>query len=164
MKNYKKHGYRPDDKIRLDRFREDCHNAIKEAKINYFNLFGNKLNDCETPQKSYWKIISRAMNKCRAPNVPTLLDDGRFVLDCKEKARLFNKHFAAQCTPLSNDSSLPIFEYLTPSKLDSINISDENILSIIYISSVSKATSEQLDKLSHQRYLRAIKFGVFLLI
>ena len=129
--NYKKHGYQPDDKIRLDRFREDCHNAIKEAKTNYSNLLGNKLNDSDTPQKSYWKIISRVMNKCRAPKVPPLLDDGKFVLDCKEKARLFNKHFAAQCTPLSNDSSLPIFEYLTPSKLDFINISDENILSII---------------------------------
>ena len=30
--NYKKHGYKSHDKIRLDDFREECNDAIEKAK------------------------------------------------------------------------------------------------------------------------------------
>ena len=49
----------------------------------------------------------------------------------KKKAELFNKFFAAQCTPLNNNSSLPAFLSLTENKLDTIRIAEEDILSII---------------------------------
>ena len=71
------------------------------------------------------------MNKCRAPKIPPILANNRFIIDCTEKARLFNIHFAAQCSPLINDSSLPTFVPLTNSKLDSLNIKEQDILSII---------------------------------
>ena len=130
-KNYKRHGFRPDDKIRLERFREECCTNIEEAKTNYLNQLGYKLNDPSTPPKSYWKIITRVMNKCRAPKIPPLLVNNQFVLDCKEKAKLFNKYFAAQCTPLDNDSALPNFVPHTLNQLESVNIKEEDILSII---------------------------------
>ena len=37
FKNFKRHGYREDDKIRLDNFREECRNDIELAKTNYLN-------------------------------------------------------------------------------------------------------------------------------
>ena len=64
-KNYKKHGFKPCDKILVDTFRDDCELRVKEAKINYLNKLGNKLIDCKTSQKSYWKIVNRVMNKCK---------------------------------------------------------------------------------------------------
>ena len=33
-----------------------------------------------TSQKSYWKIINRVMNKCRAPKIPPLLVNNVFIL------------------------------------------------------------------------------------
>ena len=95
------------------------------------NNLGSKLSDSNTPQKSYWKIITRVMNKCRAPKIPPLLVNNKFVLDCKEKAKLFNRHFADQCTPLCNDSVLPAFQSLTDDKLEHIIIKNDDILSII---------------------------------
>ena len=44
---------------------------------------------------------------------------------------MFNDFFAAQCTPLDNDSTLPNFEPHTPNQFDSVNIEEEDILSII---------------------------------
>ena len=117
--------------MRLDRFREECCTNIEKAKTNYLNQLGNKLNDSYTPSKSYWKIITRTLNKCRAPKIPPILANNKFVFDCKEKANLFNKYFTAQCTPLDNDSTLPLFVPHTPNKLDSVNVKEEDILSII---------------------------------
>ena len=71
------------------------------------------------------------MNKCRASKMLPILAENKFVLDCKEKAELFNKIFAAQCTPLNNNISLPAFLSLTENKLDTIRIAEEDILSII---------------------------------
>ena len=73
FKNYKKHGYKREDRERLDTFRMECHKAVESAKLTYLKNLGNKVNDPSTSQKSYWKIINRVMNKCRAPKIPPLL-------------------------------------------------------------------------------------------
>ena len=43
---------------------------VEAAKLTYLKNLGNKVNDPGTSQKSYWKIINRVMNKCRAPKIP----------------------------------------------------------------------------------------------
>ena len=70
FKNYKKHGYKREDRDRLDTFRMECQQAVESAKLTYLKNLGNKVNDLGTSQKSYWKIINRVMNKCRAPKIP----------------------------------------------------------------------------------------------
>ena len=71
------------------------------------------------------------MNKCRAPKIPPLLVNNKFILDCKEKAILFNDFFAMQCKPIQNSSLLPNFHYLTKSRINSVPIVDDEILSLI---------------------------------
>ena len=73
-KNYKKNGYKLQDKDRLEKFRNDCQEAVESAKHNYILNLGNKLNDTNTTPKAYWKIINRVMNKCRAPRIPPILN------------------------------------------------------------------------------------------
>ena len=109
FKNYKQHRYKDEDKVRLDAFRIECQNAVESAKCSYLTNMGNKVNDPGTSQKSYWKIINRVMNKCRAPKIPPLLINNRFILDCREKAKLFNDFFSRQCEPIINSSVLPIY-------------------------------------------------------
>ena len=69
-KSYKKHGYKVEDKVRLDDFRVECQQAVVKAKLSYLTNLGNKVNDPNTSQKIYWKIINKVMNKCRAPKIP----------------------------------------------------------------------------------------------
>ena len=67
---YKSHGYKGEDKVRLDTFRRECQLAVENAKLSYPTNLGNKVNDPNTSQNSYWKSINRVMNKCRAPKIP----------------------------------------------------------------------------------------------
>ena len=131
FKNYKKHGYNHDDKLRLDSFRNDCQEAIEKAKSEYLNKLGNKLNDPDILSKSYWKIINRVMNKSRAPKIPPLLVNNELILNCKHKAKLFNDFFTNQCKLIVNNSILPGFSYHTDKRLDNVTILNEDILSII---------------------------------
>ena len=43
--NYKKHGFKQEDKIGLDAFRLECQNEIQVAKDNYLKSIGCKLAD-----------------------------------------------------------------------------------------------------------------------
>ena len=55
-----------------------------------------------------------------------------FVIDFKEKAKLFNSFCADQCSLSSNNSNLPSkLEYLTQSCLSSITFSKDNIAKMI---------------------------------
>ena len=106
FKNYK-NGYKVEDKVKLDTLRIECQQAVETAKLSYLRNLGNKVNDPNTSQKSYWKIINRVMNKSRAPKVPPLLVNNMFILNCREKARYFNEFFSQQCKPIINTSVLP---------------------------------------------------------
>ena len=108
FKNYKKHRYKEEDKVTLEVFRIECQKAVESAKFSYLTNMGNKVNEPGTSPKSYWKIINRVTNKCRAPKIPTLLINNQFILDCREKAKLFNDFFSQQCKPIINSSVLPI--------------------------------------------------------
>ena len=105
FKNYKKHGYKEEDKIRLDNFRNECQEAVETEKLNYLSNLGNKVSDRDSSKKSYWKIINIVMNKCRDPKIPPLLVYNVFVLNFGEKAKVFNDFFSKQCTPILNSSS-----------------------------------------------------------
>ena len=92
-RNYKKYGYREDDKVTLETLRNECKAAIEAAKTSYLEKLANSLNESETTPKNYWKIIYRVMNKTRAPKIPPILDNGTFIISCREKAKLFNGFF-----------------------------------------------------------------------
>ena len=122
FKNYKNHGYKIEDKDRLGTFRMECQQAVETAKLTYLKNLENKVNDPSTSQKSYWKIINRVMNKCRAPKIPPLLVNNMFILNCSEKAKLFNDFFSKQCTPIINSSVLLPLNLLTDKTIDHVSI------------------------------------------
>ena len=96
-KKYKRNGFIPDDKVRVVTFRNECFLAINKSKHNYLNNLGNKLTDNSTGQKTYWKIVNSLMNKCKIPRIPPLLVADKFIINCKEKANIFNEYFRLQC-------------------------------------------------------------------
>ena len=129
FKNYKRHKL--EDKVRLDNFRKDCQEAVETAKLTYLTNMGEKLNNHNTSEKSYWKIINKVMNKCKAPKIPPLLVNNTFILNYREKARLLTDFFSQQCKPVINNSILPNFSYLTNEKIEQIPIENEDIVSLI---------------------------------
>ena len=140
FKNYKKHRYKEQDKVRLEIFRIECQKAVETAKLSYLMNMGNKVNDPGTSQKSYWKIINRVINKCRAPKIITILINNRFILDCREKAKRFNDFYSQQCTPVINSSILPNPILLTDKIIDQLSIGNDEIITLIRNINPNKAT------------------------
>ena len=71
------------------------------------------------------------MNKSKAPKIPPLLVNNLFILNCREKAKLFTDFFSQQCKPVINQGVLPNFNYLTNGTIEQIPIENEDIISSI---------------------------------
>ena len=151
FKNYKKHRYKDEDKVRLDAFRTGCQKTVETAKSTYLKNLGNKVNDPSTSQKAYWKIINRVMNKCRSPKIPPLLVNNMFVLNCSEKANIFNDFFSKQSMPIITSSVLPPPNSFTDKKIDHLPIQCDEILSLIRNLNPNEATGS--DGISGQMLL-----------
>ena len=65
------------------------------------------------------------------PAISPILADAKLVFDFKIKSELFNSHFAAQCTPVKNASTLPKFKYTTDKRLNSFTIDENDIFLIV---------------------------------
>ena len=96
-----------------------------------WKLLGNKVNNPGTSQKSYWKIINRVMNKCRASKIPPLFVSNLFILDCREKARYFNDYFSRVI-----NNSVSILRFLTNKRIDHVSIENVEIISLIVLNFV----------------------------
>ena len=150
-KSYKRNGFKEDDKVRMDAFRTECQKAVETAKLSYLTNLGNKVNDPNTTHKSYWKIINRVMNKCRAPKIPPLLVNNIYILNCIEKAKNFNYFFSNQCRLINNGSVLPTFNSLTDKRIDNISIRNNEIVSLVRNLNPNKASGS--DGISGQMLL-----------
>ena len=139
-KNYKKNGYQLHDKARLDIFRSECQEAVEGAKKAYMTSLGNKLHDQYSNGKVFWRIVNKVMNKSKAPKVPPLLVNNKFILDCKEKATLFTSFFCKQCTPNLTSSTLPHLTYNTNERLEQIPVTKNNIILLLKKLNPNKAT------------------------
>ena len=104
---------------------------MSAAKDKYIVKMSEKLNDPITAPKTYWKIINRFLSNKKIPGIPPLLVNGEIISNFSQKASIFNKFFASQCTPLQNSSSLPTFCLRTDETLSMLNISDNDIFVII---------------------------------
>ena len=83
--------------------------------------------------------MNEFLNKCKVPRIPPILSNNQFIVNCKEKATIFNDFFAQQCTPFVTESILPHFKSLTPCRLSFINISENDIKPLLKSLSCSKA-------------------------
>ena len=123
-------GFKADDKVIIDRIREECFQTIKTSKDNYLKSLGDKFIDKTTGPKTYWGIIN-SLNKWKIHRIAPLLVADEIIIDHKEKAKLFNDYFLDQYKPIIDDSTLPIFTQITCSNLDTIAITQQSILDII---------------------------------
>ena len=80
-------------------------------------------------------------NGRKVPLIPPILKGNKYVSDFKEKANYFNEFFSLQCSPVVYGSVLPDKSYKTASSLESITISESDILKTIRSLDINKAHS-----------------------
>ena len=83
-------------------------NAIKDL---YYQNLSKRLNNRLLEAKSHWSILKIFYNEKKIPLILPLMVNDKFVTDIKMKTCIFYNFFAEQCTPLKNDSILPVIKY-----------------------------------------------------
>ena len=81
--------------------------SIEESKLKYYSRLSDKLLDSKTRPKLYWSILKTFLNNKKIPCIPPLLHNGKFIINFKEKAELFNDFFSKQCSLVNSNSKLP---------------------------------------------------------
>ena len=77
-------------------------------------------------------ILKTFLNGSKIPLIPPLLVDNKLVTDFLDNADLFNNFFAKQCTPISNDSTVPLnINFETRERLSSLESCVDVIVKII---------------------------------
>ena len=139
FKQYIKNGRFESDFMFLETIANELNELISSTKALYYDNLAKKLNNPLLQAKMYWSILKTFYNK-KIPLIPPLLVDDKFVTDIQKKANVFNKFFAEQCTPLDNNSSLPVNQlFLTQSRLTSLDLDDDELLKIIRALNINKA-------------------------
>ena len=120
--------------------RNDTSKMITIAKDNYFATLGRKVSDPATGIKTCWSTLNKIVNKKKATNMPPLLENGLFVTNFQNKAKIFNNYFVQQCSLNMNDSVLPR-SYITRCNnlLETIEIDADKVLRIIRSLDCNKA-------------------------
>ena len=67
----------------------------------------------------------------QSSQIPPLLVNNLFILNCREKAKLFTDFVSRQCKLVIKDSILPNISYLPNEKIEQIPIVKEEIISLI---------------------------------
>ena len=119
----------------------------------------SKLENSNTAPKTYWSILNRFLYNEKIPAIPPLLVDGNFISDFSEKANLFNNSFASICTPIKDNSRLPLFIYKTNTRTHCFCVTNKNILPIINSLDSCKAhgydnISVKMIKICNESFLR----------
>ena len=138
-KNFVRSG-QPDDKLEgIKKMISDGAKLIEDAKSNYLRKTGESLANPGTSSKTYWSLINTVLNKAKVPIIPPLLENGLFITDFTEKAKLFNDYFILQCTSIDTGSEIPDDIQINSTLIGDFVISEEKILNIIRSLNPNKA-------------------------
>ena len=140
FKQYMQNGRFESDLVFLENLITEINELISPTKNLYYENLAKKLNNPLLQAKTYWSILKSFYNEKKIPTIPPLLVDNNFVTDIQTKANIFNTFLAEQCTPLKNNSVLPVNQmFLTQSRLNYIDFNEDEILKIIRALNIHKA-------------------------
>ena len=140
FKQYIQNGRFESDFVCLENLITEINELISSTKNLYYGNLAKKLNNPLLHAKTYWSILKSFCNEKKIPIIPPLLVDNNFVTDIQTKANIFNKFFAEQCTPLKNNSVLPVNQmFLTQFRRNYIDFNEDEILKIIRALNLHKA-------------------------
>ena len=102
-------------------------------------VLSDKLNNPHTSGKSYWSIPKILYNGKKIQLIPPILINSKLMSNVKGKANHLNAFILSQCTPVSNNSTLPLVTTpVTNASLSSISFNNEDVLKIIHCLNIIK--------------------------
>ena len=132
----------PDTWRKFRNIRNKCVNLIRDAKSKYMEKQASLLNSPDTPVRNWWKLL-RDLSGLPSKNssYPPLLLDDLHIEDDLDKANAFNVYFCEQANVDDRHAVLPENVFLNDIPiLDTISISQQDILDVLVLLDTSKAT------------------------
>ncbi len=128
-------------KAERNRMRNLCKREIKAAKARYRAGQTSKLADPNIGPKKFWGIMKELYGSKVKAAIPPLIDNNVTYSTNIEKANLFAKYFASQCSldPPSEGYALPPLNYLTDSRLTTVDFDVILVRNIMSKLNTSKA-------------------------
>ena len=87
-------------KLLLVNLQEPVKDSIESSKKKYYYRIANKLINNQKNSKSYWSLLKMFLNNKKIPLIPPLFHENHFIINFKEKVKLFNSFFSKQCSLL----------------------------------------------------------------
>ena len=121
----------------------------KNAKETFNDTIDDMLSRSEIGSKNLWQIMGRIMGKqtSTATIPPLCKTDNTYAFDLNEEATPLNVYFCKISAIEDADVELPLFENRTEIFLSDITVEQSEVIDILSILKVSKATGP--DGISH---------------
>ena len=132
--------------------RNKVNNLKKYAKEHFFNNLELTLNDLQSNDKrTFWKVIKHFVKGDTSTSIPPLSDltnTNNFHITTQNKAECLNDYFASISSVDDSNVSLPCYNFKTQNKLNSFEISEDEIIELIKLLPLNKACGHDL--ISHR--------------
>ena len=121
---------------------------IVSLKSKYYSKVVKRFLNPSTSPKTYSSILKTFLNNKKIPVIPPIFHDNKYITDFKQNVQIFNSHFFKQCSPLINNSKIP---------LECSCKSNESLFSINFeINEIDKIIKNLNPNKSHGHYLVSI--------
>ena len=115
---------------------------IKKAKKDYNDKINGLLANPSTSSKKWWNITKSIYKNKYSPSIPVIINNGEFISDSKQKAKVLNNYFVSQ-TQLATSVSSVVPTLPNPTcLLSSITASELTIYNLLCNLDISKACGE----------------------
>ena len=138
-KRYIRNGKKNSDLQQVLTAGNELKTLINKSKSAYYCRLSNKLSNPKTHPKVYWSILKSLFSNRKTPKIPPILFNGNTVTDFKNKANIFNTHFSNQCSPIKNNSILPINIPPFFCSFSSICLNENKLLNLIRSLDINKS-------------------------
>jgi hypothetical protein len=114
---------------------------MNQAKLNHIEKIKASLMDLSIGEKKYWKIAKEVYGSKKVIGIPSLTIGNKTINTSSEKAKYLNEYFTEQQTlpPIAFNQQMPPLLFLTESRLEFIQTSEEEILKLLNSLEVGKA-------------------------
>ena len=150
--------------LKYKQLRNKVNNLKKHAKEHFFSNLEEIVHDASiNDQKTYWKCLklfmksNKSLNSIPPLKTPTTDLNENFAFTDIEKANLLNTYFVSISSIENNNAALPELTLLTDSVIETIEVTENEIIEIINTLMSNKAVGEDL--ISH-RVLKNIKLSI----
>ena len=115
---------------KYNRLKNNYLEELRKAEEQYQEKLAKSLKDDQN-SRQWWSTVKEFLGKGNDSSYPTLEINGSYFTDNKSKSDIFNDFFTGHSTLDTNNATLPVFEFLTNTRLDHISATEKEVTDLL---------------------------------